>query len=529
MKLRTKALAVTAVLAASAVFAPLPKGFLRPAVTASAVSMADFPSQYQYAADWIWQNRIQNEDSVGTKSKRYNTLFDQIIANKGQLNYVVRWHSMKTVTYEQRKSFESMVQNGIDQWTSWLAGYENWPYQKVKVNIVGWAVLDKSVMQDLHSDEVVWDNISEPEGDSSLVSKGVPSQIPCAPPELWTFNYFRDRSHVYNGQSFDMYLWATQNYGDYGGCGGDWGQRLSDNFYLSAASGSGFPHIYWHELGHGFGMTDFYGGEGASDGFPPGGFPGGENSIMMAGSASKVTDFDGWMLRYMWTKVAAENGRFDLANAAPEQPEVQETTAPVIPETPVQTTTTVTEQKVWYVNTEGKQKIALEATGAPWAAVEGQYGYWDNAKQEWVQKTFRYENSLGESGSAVIELDLGAANITDSLQIQVWYYAAWDNAAGDMVPLDQSGLNFTAYPIEDGGESTAPAETTQPASDGLRGDVDCNGAVNVADAVLLAQYCAEISGTVVSAQGLENAELDGSAGLNGDDVTCLLEMIAGLR
>ena len=91
--------------------------------------------------------------------------------------------------------------------------------------------------------------------------------------------------------------------------GGDWGQRLSDTAYLNMLDGSGI-HVLEHEIGHGFGMTDFYGGEGESNGFPPGGFPGGENSLMMAGSAMKITDFDGWMLRYMWSKIKDEDGRF---------------------------------------------------------------------------------------------------------------------------------------------------------------------------------------------------------------------------
>ena len=33
---------------------------------------------------------------------------------------------------------------------------------------------------------------------------------------------------------------------------------------------------------------------------------------MMAGSASKITDFDGWMLRYIWTKIKDESERFDI-------------------------------------------------------------------------------------------------------------------------------------------------------------------------------------------------------------------------
>ena len=31
---------------------------------------------------------------------------------------------------------------------------------------------------------------------------------------------------------------------------------------------------------------------------------------MMAGSAMKITDFDGWMLRYMWSKIKDDAGRF---------------------------------------------------------------------------------------------------------------------------------------------------------------------------------------------------------------------------
>ena len=117
-----------------------------------------------------------------------------------------------------------------------------------------------------------------------------------------------DTNYVYPGERFDMYLWATQGFPSIGGCGGDWGQRLSDDAYLNMLDGTGL-HVLEHELGHGFGMTDFYGGEGELDGFPPGGFPGG-SSLMMAGSSMQITDFDGWMLRYFWDKIHLEAGRF---------------------------------------------------------------------------------------------------------------------------------------------------------------------------------------------------------------------------
>ena len=99
------------------------------------------------------------------------------------------------------------------------------------------------------------------------------------------------------------------------------------------------------------------------------------------------------------------------------------------------------------------------------------------------------------------------------------------------------------YSIIDGidySETTAPAEsTTQPEETttaagttpaGKIGDVDCNDKVNVADAILLAQYLAEIEGTHISAEGLENANVDPTdSKINSDDVTALLETLAGLR
>lgn len=308
-------------------------------VNAATLTLDDMPSEYEYAADWIWNNRISNEDSTGSKAKRYNVLFDQIVAGKGTLNYVVRWQSYKTLSLAQREGLEKVVEDGINSWTDYLVGYEDWPYNHVDVNIVGWAVLDRNCILDPQPDEVIYDNLITDYDSTYDTSNGVeeiPDKLPSAPEELWSFNYFNDRNHQYPGTRFDMYLWCTQGFPNIGGCGGDWGQRLSDNAYISMAESQSNLHVHVHEVGHGFGMTDFYGGEGESNGFPPGGFPGNGSSIMMAGSSSVITDFDGWMLRYMWSKISDESGRFDLANAQPE------TTEPATEPTTETTTTTVT-------------------------------------------------------------------------------------------------------------------------------------------------------------------------------------------
>ena len=310
------AMCITPIAAQSGHFFTLPV-----TITASAESISDMPAEYQYAADWIWQNRIKREQST----VRRNTLFDQIVAGKGTINYVVKWQSYKTVTYEQRQKFEKILSNCINAWNDWLAGYENWPYEHIDVKIVGWAVIDKSCLLDLHDDEVVYTNTKyyDAQYDTSNGRDTIPDREPYAPSELSRFDHFAENGYEYPGgldKRFDMYMWATQGFPDIGGCGGDWGQRLSDTAYLGMIQ-NGSLHVLEHEIGHGFGMTDFYGGEGESDGFPPGGFPGGENSIMMAGSAAKITDFDGWMLRYMWSKIKDDAERFDLANAQPEPTE----------------------------------------------------------------------------------------------------------------------------------------------------------------------------------------------------------------
>lgn len=303
----------------------------------AATSINDMPGEYQYAADWIWENRIVRENSLGSSGKRWNSMFDQLVDGKGTLNYVVRWHSTKTITLEQRRKLEDALDECLNAWTDWLVGYENWPYDHIDVNIVGWAVTDPSLLLDLQPDEIVYTDTVE-----YVIQPGESDQIPTvmanAPTEISRFDHFWDENYQYPGgldKRFDQYVWATQGFPDYGGCGGDWGQRLSDNYYIGVAEGTSSKHVQIHEVGHCFGITDFYGGEGASDGFPPGGFPGGGTSIMMAGSSSVITDFDGWLLRYMWTKIKDESGRFDLANAQPETTEPSED--PTEPSTTVPT------------------------------------------------------------------------------------------------------------------------------------------------------------------------------------------------
>ena len=179
---------------------------------------------------------------------------------------------------QQRQNLQQVLETAVNEWTNWLVGYDDWPYEHVNVKIIGWAVLDESCLLDRQSYETVYTS-TIPYDSSSDISSGmgnstIPTIEPIAPPELFRYDHWADKSYEYPGgyeNRYDMYLQATQGLIDIGGYGYYWGQQLSDNAVLGLSDGTTSVHILLHEMGHGFGLTDFYGGEGESDGFPPGG------------------------------------------------------------------------------------------------------------------------------------------------------------------------------------------------------------------------------------------------------------------
>lgn len=465
------------------------------AYAAENITINDMPADFVSAADWIWTNRIEREGST----TRRNTIFDMIVAGKGTINYVVKWQSYRTVTYEQRQKIETMLSDCINGWNDWLAGYENWPYDHIDVKVVGWAVIDKNSLLDLHEDEVVYtDTIYyDSQYDTSNGRDTIPDKEPLAPSEISRFDHFADKNYEYPGgldKRFDMYMWATQGFPDIGGCGGDWGQRLSDTAYLNMIDGSGI-HVLEHEIGHGFGMTDFYGGEGELDGFPPGGFPGGENSLMMAGSAAKITNFDGWMLRYMWTKIKDEDGRFDLSSA---QPPVTTTT------TTAMTTTTTTTTATTTTTTTTTAVPDIEPTRIEFTdsitAVDA------------TSITFKENGmfSLGSGYSDKDETNLSFYEAGDVIKITLWYESAY-------IPIITKVENIELISnIRD--------------DDTKYGDADYDGQVLLNDAVLVMQAIGNpdaygVDGsepTHITEQGRKNADVAGNSdGLTNMDALAI--------
>lgn len=267
-------------------------------VSLTAATVPQPPAELKASIDWVWENRIKDPTEANALGF-YNFLFDQIWAEKGNLYVCVRWESKTKVTAAQRAKFEPMVNRAINNWTRWLKSYDGWPYDTVNVKIVGWAVADAAYLDATGLTVPVYVN-------GGLESEGKSAPI-C--PDACNRDRFHDRGKVTTtypdckspDKPFDITLWGTDGF--QGGAGGDWGSRTGASYILSVLDAQE-PHIIEHEFGHAFSLPDFY---EAAD-LPPGGLP---TAIMRAGNSAVITDWDGWMLRRVWTEIKkAEPSRF---------------------------------------------------------------------------------------------------------------------------------------------------------------------------------------------------------------------------
>ncbi len=102
---------------------------------------------------------------------------------------------------------------------------------------------------------------------------------------------------------------------------------------------------------------------------------------------------------------------------------------------------------------------------------------------------------------------------------------------GDPLPFDSScrakDFYYDIAALRNTVQVIEPGEPTPEVT--LLGDVDCSGSVDIADAIVLARYNAEDKDVTVSAQGKANADTCADGDINQDDLTYLLEFLAGLR
>jgi hypothetical protein len=252
-----------------------------PATTPPPTSGWNPPSNLVTALDQVWQHQESTYTNLyGFK----NYGWDQIFANKGSLNYCVRWDSTAHVTATQRDGIEAALKRQVKKWMDVMVGHNAWPYTDVPVKVVGWAVRDRAQLEWTDSSVDIYVND---------IRENAPQ---CGEPCGRFFNQSGSYPNCPGGitHHYDQSLWLTAGFS--GGAGGDWGQRVGSEYFLGALNTENI-HIFLHEVGHTFGLDDFY------DWSPDvGGF------LMKAGSATQITEFDKWMLRDWWRHLKSRYG-----------------------------------------------------------------------------------------------------------------------------------------------------------------------------------------------------------------------------
>jgi len=251
------------------------------------------PSEYQETIDLTWTEMTGGFDGAtgarppGASVENFrNLILDQLFAADGALRFCVRWESTETVSQAMRDQIAEALERGANEWFEKLAGYDCFPFGHVPVLVTGWATADRNLLE--WSDDTVRVDVGD-------FREGAPQ---CQ--EACGRFFHQQEGYTYPecpggfDAHYDMSLWLTQ--GMSGGAGGDWGQRVGSEYFTGSVTND-HQHIWLHEFGHGLGFPDYYNWDEWAPGIE------GPNSVMVAGRASLVTEWDTWMVRHLWSEL----------------------------------------------------------------------------------------------------------------------------------------------------------------------------------------------------------------------------------
>jgi hypothetical protein len=224
-------------------------------------------------------------------------IFDAAVKGGGELNICVRWGATRTATTAIRDQVAPTMQAWFNRWFSLLYPYDCFPYENVRVNLTGWAV--RPGQESL----IGWSDGSVPIYTDQETGSDPPGEPKCPDSCGFFFNWDHDFSGCPGGEAnhFDYSLWLDDALPGGGGAaavGGDWGLRMPLGGFQNAL-GNPSSNVILHEIGHGFGLSDYYTWTGSR---PEGG------SLMIVGSAfgGGPTLGDQWILRRYWSEAKAD-------------------------------------------------------------------------------------------------------------------------------------------------------------------------------------------------------------------------------
>lgn len=252
-----------------------------------------FPDPPANVSAWI--NESWNAQLTQNISGRQAWLLDSAIKGKGVINLCLRWGANRTLTAAVRDRIAPAMEAWFNEWFKALGSYGCFPYPNgVKVNLTGVAV--KPGRESL----LAWNDNRIP-----IYTETDAEGEPKCPDSC---SFFTNWNHEFpscaagDDMHFDYSVWLNDTIG--GGAaavGGDWGLRMPvDNFVNSLGQLSN--HTIQHEMGHGFGMQDYYDWTGSR---PSGG------SVMIVGSnwgEPVITVGDSWLIRRLWMEQKSMRG-----------------------------------------------------------------------------------------------------------------------------------------------------------------------------------------------------------------------------
>jgi len=260
------------------------------AAGSAACDWSDPPANVAGWVDESWAAQLGNN----VKSRKAWNL-DNVMLNGGSMNLCVRWGATSVVPDSVKMNLAGTTERWFNDWFKGLGSYGCFPYGTgISVKITGWAV--KSGQEALLSGITGVPIYNETDGDGE----------PKCPDACSSFVHW---DHVFSScpggdaNHSDYWLWfddALPGDGGAAAVGGDWGLRMPVSTFVQAFDRTSF-NIVEHEMGHGFGIQDYYDWTGST---PSGG------SIMIVGSTSSQapTTGDLWLLRRTWKEMKALRG-----------------------------------------------------------------------------------------------------------------------------------------------------------------------------------------------------------------------------
>ena len=223
-------------------------------------------------------------------------LFDSVMKGDGEINLCVRWGATTAPSAAMKETLGPSVERWFNDWFTAMGDYGCFPYSDgITVRVTGWAVRpgNEAWVADLDDSITVYTQ-TDGEGEPKCADD-------CSFFLLWDHEF--PRCPGGEAAHFDYSIWLDDALPGDGGAaavGGDWGLRMPRSSFEAALDRTS-DGVIEHEMGHGFGLQDYYTWNGSR---PAGG------SIMIVGSSGggAPTTADAWLLRRTWAEMQVLRG-----------------------------------------------------------------------------------------------------------------------------------------------------------------------------------------------------------------------------